>query len=97
MRKTLLVVFIDTSVNSDILKILNVSKSSQRRVKCVLPVIKAVCSSPQAIFKGTSFLSQNLLGTFSANLLFPKVKTAPDSDREEEESQLLNYRKVFNE
>lgn len=28
-----------------------------------------------------SFLSQNLLGTLSANLLFPKVKTAPDSDR----------------
>lgn len=45
------------------------------------PVIKAVCSSPQAIFNGTSFLSQNLLGTLSANLLFPKVKTAPDSAR----------------
>lgn len=45
----------------------------------LLPVIKAVCSSPQAIFKGTSFFSQNLLGMLSENLLFPNVKTAPDS------------------
>ena len=45
-----------------------------------LPVINAVCSSPQAIFRGVSFFSQNLLGMLSANLLFPKVKTAPDSE-----------------
>ena len=58
-------------------------KSQNIRVpQRLLPVIKAVCSSPQAIFNGTSFLNQNLLGTLSANLLFPKVKTAPDSDRE---------------
>lgn len=54
----------------------------------IAPVIKAVCSSPQAIFNGTSFLSQNLLGTLSANLLFPKVKTAPDSVDKHEQNRL---------
>lgn len=49
----------------------------------VLLVMKAVCSSPQAIFNGMSFFNQNLLGTLSANLLLPKVKTAPDSVREQ--------------
>lgn len=56
-------------------------------MKHLPPVIKAVCSSPHAIFNGTSFLSQNLLGIFSANLLFPKVKTAPDSVRKKNKNK----------
>lgn len=60
-----------------------------------LPVIKAVCSSPHAIFNGTSFFSQNLLGTLSANLLFPKVKTAPDSDRKNKKQRRVKRREVF--
>lgn len=55
------------------------SNSHPRCKDVILPVISAVCSSPQHILEGVSFFSQNLLGTLSANLLFPKVNTAPDS------------------
>lgn len=48
------------------------------------PVIIAVCSSPQDISTGLSFLNQNLLGISSANLLFPNVKTAPDSETQKD-------------
>lgn len=39
----------------------------------------AVCSSPQATWITGSFLMKKWLGLFSANLLLPNVKTAPDS------------------
>ena len=42
-------------------------------------VTTAVCSSPQAMMVISSFLIQNLLGAFSANLDLPKVNTAPVS------------------
>ena len=42
-------------------------------------VTTAVCSSPQAMMVISSFLIQNLLGAFSANLDFPNVNTAPVS------------------
>ena len=40
-------------------------------------VATAVCSSPQEIATISSFLIQNLLGAFSANLDLPNVNTAP--------------------
>lgn len=63
----------------------------------MLPVISAVCSSPQHILEGVSFFSQNLLGTLSANLLFPKVNTAPDSAPEKSKNKEMKDDKTFHQ
>lgn len=63
----------------------------------MLPVISAVCSSPQHILEGVSFFSQNLLGTLSANLLFPKVNKAPDSGPEKSKNKETRVDKTFHE
>ena len=44
-----------------------------------LSATKQVCSSPHAICVTLSLRIQNLFGELSANLLLPKVKTAPVS------------------
>lgn len=57
----------------------------------MLPVIIAECSSPQEIWTTGSSRIQNLLAKLSANLVFPNVKTAPDSERSQNEKNILNW------